>query len=294
MPRWIGASTAAQTYDLTYDQVVQAVMMGIVRGSETGNGMLVNPVDVEANLDRIRSLPPRFWAYKSHAAKEFGLTRNQIDTAIALGIVRFKKVKNPNYSSGPEATLVAIPDLEANLDRIRSFSQYSRKELAARHRHNVRRRLRERLAFRCPRCGEKIYPHPYVFEDILMGDVDYGRAREDLVIQHYYQVHTDYEKDHQDVDKWLRPEEVYEATKGKFQSFKSLVEWYEGRRGEMGRSERKAWGRIVDGMRYLAAERAEHHYVKVAARLAIADGLIEPIRVGTEEGGTSRSTDVQS
>ena len=160
VPRWIGASTAAQTYGLTYDQVVQAVMMGIVRGSETGMGMLVNPVDIEANLDRIRS-----------------------------------------------------------------FSQYSKKELAARHRHNVRRRLRERLAFRCPRCGKKVYPlDSYVFEGILMGDVDYGGAREDLVIQHYFHVHTDYEKDHQDVDKRLRPEEVYEATKGKFQSFKSLIE----------------------------------------------------------------------
>ena len=48
VPRWIGASTAAQRHGLTYDQVVQAVMMGIVHGSETGDGMLVNPVDVEA------------------------------------------------------------------------------------------------------------------------------------------------------------------------------------------------------------------------------------------------------
>ncbi len=51
------------------------------------------------------------------------------------------------------------------------------------------------------------------------------------------------------------------------------------------RSERKALGRIIDEMRHLAAERAEHHYVKVAAKLAIADGLIDPIRVGTEEDG---------
>ncbi|MDP7983100.1 MAG: hypothetical protein RAK18_07980, partial [Conexivisphaerales archaeon] len=289
------ASTAAQTYGLTYDQVVQAVMMGIVRGIRDRHGDARQPGGHRGQPRQDQVLPQRFWAFKGHAAKEFGLTRNQIDTAIALGMVRFKKVKNPNYRSGPEATLVAIPDIEANLDRIRSFSQYSKKELAARHRHNVRRRLRERLAFRCPRCGKKVYPlDSYVFEGILMGDVDYGRAREDLAIQHYFHVYTDYEKDHQDVDKWLRPEEVYEATKGKFQSFKSLIEWYEGRRSGMIRSERKALGRIIDEMRHLAAERAEHHYVKVAAKLAIADGLIDPIRVGTEEDGASRSTDMRS
>ncbi len=191
--------------------------------------MFVNIEEVSANVDVIKSFPKKFWAYKTYVMKEYGLSRNQIETAIALGIVRFKNVKNPHYRTGPEARLLAIPDIESNIERIRSFSKYSAKDQLKRHEYSVRKKLRKTLTFFCPRCLKSVSAprSSHSFEEALYGDKEIEDVRKRLIILHYMHVHTDYEKEKYNVDRWLKPNEIKILTNDMFKSFRSFIEWYE-------------------------------------------------------------------
>jgi len=89
------------------------------------------------------------WIYKTTAKKRFGLTDNQIRLAIEAGLVEAKQVRNPNYSSGPPATILKVEDIVKNLDRIAAFPRLSDRERAARRVYAYRTRARKGLAFWC-------------------------------------------------------------------------------------------------------------------------------------------------
>jgi hypothetical protein len=264
-------------FDLSYDQVFQAVSLGIIRGYENGRGLFVKPEDVSEKISMIRSLPKKFWIYKTHAMKEYGLSRNQIETAMALSLVRFKRVKNPHYSTGSGATLVALPDVESNLKIIRSFPKYSAKELTKKHEYNVRRKLRNSLSFYCPRCMKKIRAPrgSRVFEEALYGYKELEDARTILVLLHYRHMHTDYRKEAHNVDRWLKPEEIKILTNGLFKSFDAFIKWYEDNKHDMLSFERETWIETIRAINRTAQERAKKHYSQIALELAVHDDLIK-------------------
>jgi hypothetical protein len=136
------------------------------------------------------------WIYKTTAKKRFGLTDNQIRMGIEAGLIEAKQVKNPNYSSGPPATILKVEDITRNLDKITAFPKLSDREKAARHVYADRTRARKRLAFWCPRCGEYVRP----LRDSTMFEAYYDKAaseeeeaRRALMIAHYRHAHTEYE-----------------------------------------------------------------------------------------------------
>jgi hypothetical protein len=49
------------------------------------------------------------------------LTDNQIRLAIEAGLVEIKQVRNPNYSSGPPATILKVEDITRNMDSITAY-----------------------------------------------------------------------------------------------------------------------------------------------------------------------------
>ena len=135
------------------------------------------------------------WRYKTTIKRMYGLTENQIKTAIRMGLVEAKEVRNPYYSSGPPAVLLKVSDVEANLSKIKSLPKYSEEEKARRKLYRERSRLRDELEFYCPRCGKRIRAMrgSEMFEACFEGEVSKEEARRVLMIAHYRHEHTDYD-----------------------------------------------------------------------------------------------------
>ena len=273
--RWIGRGRAAEEYGLTMDQIDYAILLGLVRYKNLGgHGVIVSREDLERNLDAIKKLPARIWIYKSEAMKKYGLSRNQVELAMERGLVRFKVVKNPHYSKST-ATLLVIPDIEANLDTIRSFPKYSEEERDRRRVYNERSKLRRKLEFYCPRCGTTVRPRrdSQAFEAVWRGFMSAEEALEKIVVAHYRHEHTDYDYDKENIDKWLKREEVEKVARG-FKSFSELLSFYLEYRDEMDEFEREEYIFKLNTLRRMAIARAKEHYTEEAARLAEADGLV--------------------
>jgi len=214
------------------------------------------------------------WIYKTTAKKRYGLTDNQIRLAMERGIVRYRVVRNPHYSSAPSAVLLNVQDIERNLEAIRSFPRYSEEERARRRvyqrRYRLRRRALEELAFHCPRCGRVVHPprDSHALKEVVDEELDIDTARTIFMLAHYRHAHTSYDIDRHNVEKWLKGEELRE--------WRELIERYERRKRKMSRYEREIY---LDEIRYyksLANRRAKEHYNNVARQLLIEDGLLKP------------------
>ena len=140
---------------------------------------------------------PKKWIYKSTAIKEFRVTNNQIGLAIKNGLVEARAVKNPNYKSGPPATLVSRSDLEANLRKVKSYPKPGESEKESRRIYSERKKSRDELQFFCPRCREKVRAlrESAMFESFFTGDATLEEAKEALMVAHYRHAHTDYEQE---------------------------------------------------------------------------------------------------
>jgi hypothetical protein len=198
------------------------------------------------------------WIYKTTAKKRFGLTDNQIRMGIEAGLIEAKQVRNPNYSSGPPATVLKVEDITRNLDKIAAFPKLSDREKAARNVYADRTRARKRLAFWCPRCGEYVRP----LRDSTMFEAYYGKAASEdeakraLMIAHYRHAHTEYER------------AVGELREKRYRRYEQLRE--EGYDFEL------AWQIVDDELGNLEQEVAElrKKYTKEAVDLLKADGLL--------------------
>jgi hypothetical protein len=198
------------------------------------------------------------WIYKSTAKKRFGLTDNQICMAIEAGLIEARQVKNPNYSSGPPATVLKVEDITRNLDTITAFPKLSDHEKVARRVYADRTRARKRLAFWCPRCGEYVRPprDSTMFEAYYVKVASEDEARRALMIAHYRHAHTEYEN------------AIGRIRKTRYKRYEQLRE--EGYDFEL------AW-ELVDnelGSLELEVGRLREVYTKEAVELLKADGLL--------------------
>ena len=98
----------------------------------------------------------RKWSYFSTILREFKLTRNQLKLAMEKGLVRYKQIPNPHYSTASPAILIYREDVEANIEKIRKFPKYSEEERKKRRIYAKRSRLRRKVGFYCPRCKKHI------------------------------------------------------------------------------------------------------------------------------------------
>jgi hypothetical protein len=286
--RWVGRSSAAREYGLTIDQIDYAILQGLIRYRDLGgHGVIVSRDDLEKNLDAIKGFPERIWIYKSEAMRRYGLTRNQVELALEMGLIRFKKVRNPYYSKS-EAVLLVIPDIEANLDVIRGFPRYSEWERSRRRIYAGRSKLRRNLEFHCPRCGMVLRPPrgSQAFEAVWSGIMDASEALERIIVAHYRHAHTAYDRDRENIDMWLREEDLKEIAPN-FKSYTSLLKWYLEHKHDMDEWEREHYIGILNTLRSIAVERAKKHYTEEAIRLAEADGLL---RRKQEQLSTQEST----
>ncbi len=274
--RWIGRGRAAEEYGLTIDQVDYAILLGLLRHKNLGKeGIIVYREDLERNLDIVRSFPKRIWIFKSEAMRRYGLSRNQLELAMKRGLVRFKEVKNPYYSKS-KAIMLVIPDIEANLEVIKGYPKHNEQDKNKRRLYYERSKLRKRLEFYCPMCGKKVRPRrdsqvvKAVWGDFMSIDI----AIEKLIIAHYRHVHTDYDRDKENIDKWIKEKEV-EATAPGFKSFAGLLAYYLEYKDEMEDYEKEDYIEKLNALRRTAIMRAKEYYTEEALRLAEADGLLK-------------------
>lgn len=106
-------------------------------------------------------------------------------------------MKNPNYKSGPPATLVKRSDLEAHLRQVKSYPKLGESEKESRRNYSERKKSRDELQFFCPRCREEIRAlrGSAMFESFFTGDATLEEAKEALMVAHYRHAHTDYEQE---------------------------------------------------------------------------------------------------
>jgi len=198
------------------------------------------------------------WIYKTTAKKRFGFTDNQIRMAIEAGLIEAKQVKNPNYRSGPPATILKVEDIMKNLDKITTFPKLSDREKAARNVYADRTRARKRLAFWCPRCGEYVRPlrDSTMFEAYYVKAASEEEAKRTLMIAHYRHAHTEYEN------------AVGRIRETRYRRYKQLRE--EGCDFEL------AWEFVNNELGSLEREvgRLREVYTKEAVELLKADGLL--------------------
>jgi len=274
---WVPSSMAVKEYELTFDQIEYGIFLGLIKFRNMGNmGKLLYREDIEKNLSFLKSLPSRIWFYKTEVMRKYRLTKNQIDMALEAGLVRYKVVKNP-YNKRLPAVKLVIMDVEANLESIRAFPKYTESEIERRKVYAERSRLRDELEFYCPRCKRSIRPPrgSRSFEDAWSGSLTREEALEKLIIAHYRHLHTDYDSARNDVDRWVKPEEVKRFT-GVYESFKEFLAFYIGEKEEMDREEREYYIAIIRQLRGIATERAKRHFSNIARKLAEEDGLLKP------------------
>jgi len=278
--RWIPFSRALEEYGLSGDQLEAALRFGLVEyKSLGGHGRLVKRADLEARLEEIRRFPERCWVFKSEAARKYGLTMRQLERAMAEGLVRFYEVENPYYRRVAAYKLFE-PDIVANLERIRSFPRYTEEDIRAKKAYRIKSRLRGKLGFYCPRCGEfiRVRRDSALFEDMwpsLARGEGVDEFRRAVIIAHYRHTHTDYDVARADVERWLDGKEL--------ERWLDIVGHYEERKYEMDRDEREMYIEEIRLLRAIASERAKKYYSKLAAELAAADGLIP--RPASPSGG---------
>ncbi|UNQ73074.1 hypothetical protein [Infirmifilum sp. NZ] len=216
----------------------------------------------------------RAWIYKTTAKKKYGLTDNQIRLAIEKNIVRYRVVRNPHYSSAPDAALLSVQDIEVNLETIRSFPRYSEEEKTRRknyqRRYRRRKKALEELAFYCPRCGRMVYPprDSRTLSELVDDALGVDTAKTIFMIAHYRHAHTSYDVDRRNVEKWLKGNELRE--------WRDIIKHYEKRKRRMDRYEREMYLEEIRSYKSLANERAKEHYNNVARQLLIEDGLLKP------------------
>jgi hypothetical protein len=178
--------------------------------------------------------------------------------AIEAGLIEAKQVKNPNYSSGPPATVLKVEDITRNLDTITAFPKLSDHEKVARRVYADRTRARKRLAFWCPRCGEYVRPprDSTMFEAYYVKAASEDEARRALMIAHYRHAHTEYEN------------AIERVRERRYRRYKQLRE--EGYDFEL------AWELTDNELGSLEREvgRLREVYTKEAVELLKADGLL--------------------
>lgn len=250
---WVRKKEAAARYGLSFLQIQYACSRRVVRCTQ----YMVDEEGLRAKLDEVRAAPKR-WIYSTTAAKKYGVTRTQIALAHVKGLLRGFWMKT---GRGWRGFLIAVEDLEANLERIKALPRYTEAERAARRLYARRWRMRKKLAFFCPRCRTEVKPPrgSKALESAVRGQLTPEEARRLVVIAHYRHAHTAYEDDMYS-SKWLREGEC---------------------RGD-------------DGFDYecvatVASERAKRHYTKIAAELARMDGLL-PAESPRRQGQPCRSS----
>jgi len=271
--RWISFSQALKEYGLTADQLEAALRFGIVEYKLLGTqGRIVKKPDLEAKLEEIRRIPERCWIYKSEAIRKYGLTRRQIERAMAEGLVRYYERKNPYYSRAP-AYMLYEPDIVANLDRIKAFPKYTERDIIDMRVYRLRSKLREKLGFYCPRCGVFVRVRrdsilfEKVWEEVLAG-ADVEEFRRAFIIAHYRHEHTDYDKAKEDIERWLEEEER--------ERWRSIIRYYQNHKHKMDRYEREDYIMWIRAFKDTAVARARKHYNRIAAEMAAEDGLLNP------------------
>jgi len=203
------------------------------------------------------------WIYKSTAKKRYKLTDNQIRLAIEKGIVRYKQVKNPHYSTAPPAILLNVEDIENKIDEIRKFPKYSDEEREKMRYYRERSLARKNLEFYCPRCKKTIRPQrdSSTFESFWEGMMDKDRALRTLMIAHYRHVHTDYEN---------VPDEDFLSDEERME----LEHCYRMYRESHDKWEREDWLERLRNIRSIGHERKREYFNKIAIELLKEDGLI--------------------
>lgn len=209
------------------------------------------------------------WSYMKTIMKEFRLTRNQIRLAMERGLIRFKEVRNPHYSSASPAYLINREDVIKNFEEIKKFPKYSEEEKARRKEYARRSKLRKKLGFFCPRCNEfiRVRRDSELFEELANGFISEEAFREAIIIAHYRHIHTSYDEERRNVEDWLEPEDL---TK-----WLELINYYKVHKNKMDREERELYIEEIRYYKELAAEGAREHFNKIARKLAIEDGLLE-------------------
>jgi hypothetical protein len=272
---WISRSSAVETYGLTFDQIDYGIFTGKLQHREMGGGIIVLKNDLEKHLEELKKLPQKIWIFKSEAMKRYGLTKNQIETAMKKGFVRYKEVENPHYRQVTSIKLV-IMDIESNLEKIKSFPKYSEMEKEKRKIYAERSKGRKELEFFCPRCKTTIRPlrGSQAFEEYWSSDKkDKEEILRRLIIAHYRHAHTDYDDERNNIDKWIAPQEVKRETG--FDSFKEFLKFYKNIKDELDKDEREYYIDELNALRSIATENAKQHYNKIAQKLAEEDGLIK-------------------
>lgn len=194
--------------------------------------------------------------YKTTALKQYGVSRNQVECAINEGLIDTKEVKNPYYKSGPPSTLVRVADFEVNLDRVKEFPKKSVEDKEKQKKYRERKKVRDKLEFNCPRCGETVraLKGSAMFEECFSGNVNVEEAQRVLMIAHYRHAHTLYD------------EKLQEISSERYERYRELR--------EEGFDFDNAWwvvnGEIPDNQLQLKAE-----YNKEAKELLKQDSLIK-------------------
>lgn len=278
--RWVSFSQALKEYELTRDQLEAALRFGLVEFKMLSDkGRLVKKSDIEDKLNKIKNFPERCWVFKTVAMRKYKLTRRQLEEAMKRGLIRFYEIKNPYYSRSASYMLFE-PDIMTNLEEIKEIPKYYEEELTAKKIYNLKSKLRGKLGFYCPRCGEfiRVRRDSTLFEEML-DDLLKGEGIEEfrkaIILAHYRHEHTDYDQAKDDVERWLSEEER--------KKWRGLIAYYEGHKHDMDRFEREEYIWEIRVFRSTAVSRAKKHYGKVAAELAISDGLIKPKEHSEEE-----------
>lgn len=200
------------------------------------------------------------WIYKTTAKKKYKITDYQIIQAIDMGLVEYKEVRNPHYSTAPPSLLLKVEDLEKNIEKIRSLEKYSEAERERRRYYRKRMKARDEISFFCPRCNKKIRAlrGSYTFEEYFEGEISKEEAIERLKLLHYRHVHTYYEFD----------EDENFLTKKEREEFEHLYWEY---KHEKFREHREELLWQLREIRSIGHERKKEHYNKIAKKLIEED-----------------------
>jgi len=124
---WVRKKEAAARYGLSFLQIQYACNRRVVRCTQ----YMVDEEGLRAGLEEVRAAPKR-WIYSTTAAKKYGVTRTQIALAQVKGLLRGFWMK---MGQGWCGFLIAVEDLEANLERIKALPRYTEAERAGAERH---------------------------------------------------------------------------------------------------------------------------------------------------------------